>query len=236
MTGTVHARFTEWDAAYVLGALSPAERRDYEDHLDGCERCRAAVTELSAMPGLLGRLGTERGLALLEEPELVAPPADLVQRVEARERRRRSLRRIRLTAGLAAAAAIAAVLALVLPSIIAPSPAFAADMVATAAEVPVEARVALTPEGWGTRIDMDCRYHPPGGPDGGYGPVEYSMWVIDRAGASSQVSTWTVSSPDPIRVNATTGLDLAEIAGVEVRDASGSQVLLAAEVPEGTGS
>ncbi len=24
-----HARFAEWDAAYVVGALSPAERREY---------------------------------------------------------------------------------------------------------------------------------------------------------------------------------------------------------------
>ena len=28
-----HARFAEWDSAYVLGALSPAERREYEDCL-----------------------------------------------------------------------------------------------------------------------------------------------------------------------------------------------------------
>ena len=27
------------DAAYVLGALSSAERREYEDHVDGCPRC-----------------------------------------------------------------------------------------------------------------------------------------------------------------------------------------------------
>lgn len=234
MNGTVHARFTEWDAAYVLGALSPAERRDYEDHLEDCERCRAAVAELSAMPGLLGRLGTERGLALLEEPDVPAPPIDLVQRIETRETRRRRVRRIRLVAGLAAAAALAAVLALALPSVVAPAPAFAVEMVATNPEVPVQAHVALTPEGWGTRIDMDCRYHPPAGPDGGYGPVAYSMWVIGRDGAESQVSTWKVSPSVETRVNATTELGLRDIAEVEVRTATGDQVLLSAEVPAGT--
>ena len=50
-----HAAFAEWDAAYVLGALSPDDRHAYEDHLAGCERCRAAVAELAPLPGLLAR-------------------------------------------------------------------------------------------------------------------------------------------------------------------------------------
>jgi hypothetical protein len=236
MNGTGHARYTEWDAAYVLGALSPAERRDYEDHLDDCERCRGAVAELTAMPGLLGRLGAERGTALLEEPDVPAPPAGLVERIATREAHRRRVRRIRLSAGLAAAAAIAAVLALTLPSLVAPAPAFAADMAPTHPGVLVQAHVALTPEGWGTRIDMDCSYHPLAGPDGGYGPAAYSMWVVDRDGAESQVSTWKVSPAVEIRVNATTELGIADIAEVEVRSAAGDQVLLEAELPAPSGS
>ena len=35
-----HAHFAEWDSAYVLGALSPADRREYEEHLETCEQCR----------------------------------------------------------------------------------------------------------------------------------------------------------------------------------------------------
>jgi hypothetical protein len=50
-----HEAFAEWDAAYVLGALAPVDRRAYEDHLAGCERCRAAVAELAPLPGLLAR-------------------------------------------------------------------------------------------------------------------------------------------------------------------------------------
>ena len=37
-----HAHYADWDSAYVLGALEPAERREYEAHLERCERCRAA--------------------------------------------------------------------------------------------------------------------------------------------------------------------------------------------------
>ena len=29
-------KFADWDAAYVLGALSPAERREFETHLASC--------------------------------------------------------------------------------------------------------------------------------------------------------------------------------------------------------
>lgn len=236
MNGTIHAHFTEWDAAYVLGVLSPAERHDYELHLEDCARCRGEVAELSGMPGLLGRLGTGRGMALLDEPEIPAPPAGLVERIERREARRRRMRWSATGIGLAAAAAIVAVLALVLPSIVSPAPAFAADLVPVQAGTPVQAHVELTPEGLGTRIDMDCSYHPSAGPDGGYGPAGYSMWVVDRMGGESQVSTWRVSPMDAIRVNATTGLGIADIAEVEVRTADGDQVLLEAELPRSTGT
>lgn len=59
-----HERFVDWDAAYVLAALSPAERREFETHLENCRRCRSAVAELTVLPGLLGRLDPSRALEL----------------------------------------------------------------------------------------------------------------------------------------------------------------------------
>jgi len=44
------------DAVYVLGALDPADQQAFRAHLPGCARCRAAVDELTVMPGLLARL------------------------------------------------------------------------------------------------------------------------------------------------------------------------------------
>ena len=55
------------DGAYVLGALSPAERAAYERHLSTCSACREAVAEIAVLPGLLGRLdeaGLERVLSM----------------------------------------------------------------------------------------------------------------------------------------------------------------------------
>src|SRR4029453_15909787 len=49
-------KFAQWDAAYVLGALSPAERREFEEHMSSCAACQAAISELAALPGLLAQI------------------------------------------------------------------------------------------------------------------------------------------------------------------------------------
>ena len=41
---------------YVLGALSPAERRAFEAHLSRCHPCRDDLASLAGLPGLLARL------------------------------------------------------------------------------------------------------------------------------------------------------------------------------------
>lgn len=236
MTAADHARYAEWDAAYVLGALSPAERREFESHLQACKACRAAVAELGALPGLLGRLDAARGFALLDDEAAqpaAGPPAELVARIERADRARRRRRRFGTGVALAAAAAVAAVLALVLPPILAPSasPAVAAELRPVGDGVPVEADVALTPLAWGTRIDMRCGYHPPpAGADGPYGPVEYAMWIVGRDGEETALSTWRSSAGSEVAVSAGTALDLADIAQIEIRSVAGDQVLLATEL------
>jgi hypothetical protein len=60
-------RFAEWDAAYVLGALSPSDRRAYERHLAECDACRAAVAELAGLPGLLSTLTPAHAEALVAD-------------------------------------------------------------------------------------------------------------------------------------------------------------------------
>jgi anti-sigma factor RsiW len=49
-------RYAIWDAAYVLGSLSPADRREFEAHMANCQACRQAVAKLSGMPAILSQL------------------------------------------------------------------------------------------------------------------------------------------------------------------------------------
>src|SRR5271154_7455994 len=51
--------YSTWDAAYVLGSLSPADRREFEGHLSVCPFCSQAVAELSGMPALLSKLDSD---------------------------------------------------------------------------------------------------------------------------------------------------------------------------------
>ena len=80
-------RFYTWDAAYVLGSLSPAERREYEEHLAGCTGCQAAVSELAGMPGLLAQVPPEDAALLAEVPDEIideGPPPDMLAGVRSR--------------------------------------------------------------------------------------------------------------------------------------------------------
>ncbi|KMO74307.1 Anti-sigma-L factor RslA [Mycolicibacterium chlorophenolicum] len=56
--------FAMWDAAYVLGSLCSAERREFEAHLGLCASCRAAVAELSDLPLILSCLGDDGASAI----------------------------------------------------------------------------------------------------------------------------------------------------------------------------
>ena len=62
-------RYGNWDAAYVLGALSPADRREFEEHLAGCPGCQAAVSELAGLPGLLAQVSPEDAALLAATPD-----------------------------------------------------------------------------------------------------------------------------------------------------------------------
>ena len=223
-----HARFAEWDSAYVLGALSPAERRDYEEHVAGCEECRRSIAELAPIPGLLARLTPERASALLDE-YVVAPHAPRPELLEAmrREARRRRIRRTRLRLATAAAGA-AVVLAAVFAPLAFVRPAADAQTVAfeAVADVPVSATATLTSVAWGTRIELDCRYGDAGASDAPDDGWPYALYVVDRDGNRSEVSSWRANPGKTARLAAATAVGLDEIASLEVRSLGSGDVLL----------
>lgn len=223
-----HARFAEWDSAYVLGALSPAERREFEEHLETCEVCKRAVAELTPMPGLLARLAPERAKTLADDPDgASAPPLrdDLLAAVRRADRRRRT-RRARYWWGAVVAAAAVALLAIVLPLTIG-TPATARQSVAFEAvvDVPLTATATLSQVGWGTRIELDCRYGDGDGdvPEGGW---PYSLVVIEDDGTRSEVSSWQARPGAAARLSAASALDLDDIASLEIRAVASGEVLM----------
>lgn len=233
--------FRDWDAAYLLGALSPADRRAYEQHLRGCPDCREALGEFVAIPGLLAHLPKEDALGLLEteqRAEESAPPALLPRLARATDAVRRRTR-FRIAGLVLAAAGVSAAAAVALPLVVGAPPTVVENTVALAAApgVPVEASVRFVPEQWGTRIEMDCSWGDGGREDAGQDPaggtspadsasVGYVMYVTDTAGSSEAIGSWTSTPGSTVEPSLSTGLPLAEIASVEVRLQGSDQVVL----------
>ncbi|MGH2929933.1 MAG: anti-sigma factor family protein, partial [Solirubrobacteraceae bacterium] len=98
--------YATWDAAYVLGSLSAADRREFEAHIRDCPSCRCAVAELSGMPALLSKLDHNE-LAVIDAAghagDAPAPSADVLTSLLAKVAWRR--RRTRLVAWSCTAAA-----------------------------------------------------------------------------------------------------------------------------------
>lgn len=240
---TTHEEFATWDAAYVLGALSPTDRRAYEAHLRECERCAEGLTELAGLPGILSRVPREDALALIAEP--AAPTADAAVGETAtiepaaqgpgenvlpsllHKARRRRARSRWLVAGLSAAAAavLVGVGAFVLPAVLQPATPTADIVMHQVEPSPLSADLRLTSEPWGTRIDSRCSYARVGADSGGHA-WGYAMVVTDRAGKQYQVSTWTADEGTTATPVATTSVPVADIASVDIRSAGDGTVLL----------
>ncbi|MEU4250565.1 zf-HC2 domain-containing protein [Amycolatopsis sp. NPDC026612] len=103
--------YRDWDAAYVLGALSPAERREYERHLARCRRCAAAVASFAGMPGILSAVPRETTVELLGPAGRAGRPvpAALLPGLVRAARTDRRRARARVAAALAATALAGAV-------------------------------------------------------------------------------------------------------------------------------
>jgi anti-sigma-K factor RskA len=232
MTTPTHGQPTEcpyemWDGSYVLGSLSPADRREFEAHLDSCEHCSRAVRDLAGLPGLLGRIGPE----VFDEQEPEPVPETLLPRLS-RAVRRRQQRRTWLTAGIAAAAAVAVTAGGVLAfdhgdsgaPVAAPSPSVvlsAHQQMTHVGTDPMTASVALTPVAWGTKVDLTCSY-----PRGtvGYEGGAYALVVHLKNGQTERVATWNGLPGKSMQVSGATAAWKTEIRSVEVTKVGGGPV------------
>ncbi|MEN3317766.1 MAG: hypothetical protein V7643_1167 [Mycobacterium sp.] len=145
-------RYVTWDAAYVLGSLTSSERREYEAHLETCERCRAAVAEISGIPALLAMLDLEDVRALDEEPPETPPlrPEVLDSILDkVRWRRRRSRWLMSAAVGVAAALLAVGVVIAIRPEIVglenySPQETTQAMDMTKVSDTPINASISLT--------------------------------------------------------------------------------------------
>jgi anti-sigma factor RsiW len=106
--------YRDWDVAYVLGSLSPAERREFEDHLSACPSCSGDVGTLAGMPGILSAVHPGQAVELLDPPGTA--PRTVLPRLARAAHSSHRRGRIRFAVGLVAAAAAGAALTLSLQS------------------------------------------------------------------------------------------------------------------------
>ena len=209
------------DAAYVLGSLSPADRQAFEQHLPGCERCRAAVGRLAGLPGrLAGTSPADIGLNPAPVPDTLLPR--LLISVTRQRRRRVFLSGL---GGAAVAAAVAVLIALLVrpAAVPAPSQALPAPVQMTPlVSGPMNVSLQLSDKKWGTSVVVHCAYD---------GPVTtgvgYQLVAFDPAGKPQTLGWWGSVAGSATTINTASSLHLKDIHRVEVQLPDGTAILSA---------
>jgi predicted anti-sigma-YlaC factor YlaD len=206
--------FAHDDAAYVLGALSPAQRRAFEEHLEACSACARSVRDLAGLPGLLAGLPAD---AYAETTDLPPVPDTMLPTLLQRVRRTRQRARWLTWAGAAAAAVVLAVAVTV--ALLAQRP----DAAQTAAPPPAQtmqqvhqdqltATVSLQQVAWGTKMHLACRYAGTWVQPG----ASYALRVHTAGGETQQIATWKALADKTTQLDAATSVDPVDIEAVDV--------------------
>jgi anti-sigma factor RsiW len=220
-----HDPFREWDSAYVLGMLSPDDRRAFERHLATCTACAAAVADLAGLPGILSLLTPAEAVALdSPEPDEHLRSArhepDLIPRLATAAARQRRRRRVQVGALILAASAVIGFSGFALGTALTPpastSVAHAPALRAMSQVVPgaMTAQLALSEKAWGTRLDWTCDYRTA---NWSSTPPTYDLVVTDSSGRETTVATWTAAKSAAAGLVASTSVPTAQIRSVEIR-------------------
>lgn len=230
------------DGAYVLGALSPRERLDFERHLTGCAACTAAVGDLAGLPGLLARIDPAD---LEPDAPVPAVPRTLLPALTQEVERGSRVGRRRLASLTAVAAALATVVVTTTldalldgdaappgaapPGVSGPVDPSGAVLplrpMSPVGEVPVRATVTLEPVAWGTRLRLDCTYDTDSVDFELPRRVDYYLYVRSSDGRAERIGSWQSVDGATTSLDASTATPAEDIDSVEVRAPDGRVVL-----------
>ncbi len=213
-------QFATYDAAYVLGALSPSDRRAYEEHLSECASCAEAVAELAGMPGLLSRVPLNEVMA--DEPAEPVPPSLLPRMANSIARRRRRTRWITGGSALAAAAALIVLLVLVFVPGGSNTPTGTNTKMTALVPISMKASVQISDVAWGAKINLHCLYQP-----SNYLDRKYTLTITDKQQHTQQVASWTALPGKRTVISGSTAMHRADIASVDIRGDTGQALLSA---------
>ena len=215
-------------AAYVLGALDPADRSRFEAHLPGCAECAETVRQMAGLPGILAHACVED---LLAEPG--TPPSEtlpvLLERVRT-ERRRRTLRSRLTTAAAVVVLAAGGVCAVELlrgdgtapPPIASPSTDAVSAQFAAVDGVEMWGAAELTRLPGGTQIRISCAYSA----QGSYlGTLPYRLVVTNVHGDTDVAGSWHASDGRSEGITLFTRWTPENITAMEIQDLDGQPIL-----------
>ena len=224
-TGDSH-EYATWDAAYVLGSLSPADRREFEAHLAGCSFCGQAVAELSGMPALLSKLDSDTVTAINAGDHTAEPPNLLPSLLSAVRRRRHRSRVVAWSSASAAAALLAIGLFVGIaghsPTSSPPQASASALPMSQVGTTALASTVSLRNQNWGTFIDLNCVCLAPVSAH----HDKLAMVVVSRDGSHTQLATWTAEPGHSATPAGSISTPVDQIAAVQVVSADSGQVLL----------
>ena len=201
--------------AYVLGAVSAAEREAIDRHLDECAACRAELVGLAPLPGLLSRVSADD---VDGEPAPDAPPPEL----PSRPRRRRPAFRHRWVLAIASACLLVLAVAaggLFLPGSRHPETSAATVVLAgTDATTGVRATARATTQPWGSGVSLRLLYVQP--------RAHCRLVVNARDGAKEVAGSWVAnSSLDDTAIPGASSLRLNDIASMDVYTSTGKRLV-----------
>jgi anti-sigma factor RsiW len=223
-------RYAMWDAAYVLGSLSAADRREFEAHMANCLACRDAVADLSGMPALLSQLdGAE--VAAIDEPRPAesATPAmspELLPSLLATVRWRRRRARVATWVASSAAAVVLGIgvfVGIQGHSSTPPQQVTASSQpMAQVGTTLLTSTMQLSSQHWGTSINLKCVCLAPLSAHHDM----LAMVVVGRDGSQTRLATWVAEPGHTATPAGSISTPVDQIAAVQVVSADTGQVLL----------